>query len=324
MNTVAKLNQKIQEISGILNKCKSELSKAPNDLSHSLSLITVEGHLAELQAQLRHEKDVREKEVIELRLKGYLAENGTIPLSLLGDIVKSVANAISSTSQRLRKGTDPKRNISKEIINTLDLRLSGISAGSTRLHLTGKTAPDLFGYSLLENALENTFGLLNAQTPDELTESASKVGIRGTVQINRFLKKLSSTGLEVDVSWSSPTYESHKWSGTKDRILSISNTLESITSPEPEYIDFEGELVMASLRGQFEVRDEEENLYRGTFPSQLLERVKGLHIGETIKGMIEKKTILNETTGYKKDYYTMIEVKTRSESKQPFLFPKIT
>ncbi|MHA2231081.1 MAG: hypothetical protein ACXAB4_01130 [Candidatus Hodarchaeales archaeon] len=305
----------------MLSEHKRALSEDPDNVAIQLSLKTIEKHVVELQDQLRQEKAVREKEVIELRLKGFLAENGTIPLSILANIAKFAADALYATSQRLRKGVDPRRKISKEIINTLDLRLAGISTGSTRLFLTGRTSPDLFGYSLLENTLENTFGLLSADTPDRLTESASDMGIRGAQNINRLLRTLSTSGLEVEISWNSPADKQYVWSGTKEKMLSITNTLESIESLKPEHIEFMGELIMLSMKGQFEIKDKSGLTYKGTFPSQLLQKMKEFRLGEIVQGVIEGKTTVNMATGYEKTHFSLLSIKTQSKADSLPLFP---
>ncbi|MBI5099688.1 MAG: hypothetical protein HZB30_10680 [Nitrospirae bacterium] len=308
MNTIEKIQSQINDASEIKKKYESILASEPNNFAYKLSLKSIEEHISDLQMQLQKEKALREKEVLEIRLKGEPAKSGSIPLSILAHLAGHLSTAILTASQRLKTGINVRGRIQQEVINTLDLRLAGISGGSTRLFITGNTSPDMFGYSLLENSLESTFELLLSTSPDELSETASKIGPRSIHRFNNFLKSLSVSGLEVDMYWSTPTQKNYEWLGNKDLILRISNSLDSLKTSEPIQFAFEGKLVMASLKGNIEVEISESKSIKGTFPSNLLENVKKLHIGEDCKGLIEQSTIINQTTGYEKKYYTVLKI----------------
>ncbi len=309
MNLIKKLGAEIDKANVLLDEYNSIIADDPDNLAYQLSIETIKEHIADLQAQIKEEKDFREKEVIELRLKGPLVEEGSIPLSILGDIAKELSNAIYSASQLIKAGKEVMRMIPRSTIKTLNLRFAGIKSGSTRILITGDTSPDIFGHSLIEESLTNTFELLGSETPDEITDSASKIGIRSVASINKFLKTLSSSQLEAEMSWTSPSDIGYKWKGSKAKLTTMSNTLEKIKSPKPEQINVIGKLIMISLKWQFEVQDEKGVSYKGTYPSQLLEEIKTLHVGDQLTSVIEKKIIINEATGKQKNYYTLLSLK---------------
>ncbi len=44
-----------------------------------------------------------------------------------------------------------------KLYKTIDLRLEGIGKGSTILYISGKTSPDLYGNSIIQDTLEDIF-----------------------------------------------------------------------------------------------------------------------------------------------------------------------
>jgi len=310
------MNSSISQIQGQLNRASAlfeqyqKLSAAhPKNIEYELSLITFEKHIKELQQQIYQEKLLRGKEIIWIRLKGEMAKFGTIPLDVLGELASNISGAILAGSQNLKEGGRLKGKIPKDIIHNLDLRFAGITSGSTCLILTGSLSPDLFGNSLLEDTLENAFGLLNAETPEQLTEIVPKLGVRSIMKINRLLKTLETTGLVTEFRWDSPTDKKIAWHGDEDKIRKLSEALLNIRIEEPQKIEVIGKLIMASLRGQFELETKRGFSYRGSFPSDLSGQVQKLHLGEYCKAAIEKKKIINLVTESEKIVYSLIDIK---------------
>ena len=77
-NIFQKLSDKIESVNLLINETRDELVKNPDSFSTELELQSLEYHLEELQIQLRHEKLLRDREVVEFRLKGNLTTDGTI------------------------------------------------------------------------------------------------------------------------------------------------------------------------------------------------------------------------------------------------------
>ena len=308
MNGIERLENLIPETEEIIQEHRSKLVEEPENIAHQISLKHMEVQLAELQSELRNEKELREKEVIEIHLEGAAVQNGTIPLHLLAEIADSVSGAVLSASQRIKVGEKARGRIPRDIIETLDLRLAGLSAGSTVITISGNTAPDLFGNSLLEDSLRHTFQLLQSESPDQIAEAASEMGIRAVKKFNSFFKTLISSDIEAEVSWSTPAEQKFVWKGEKEKILMMSNSLDSLERLPSETIEFTGEIIMLHKRGRFEIKDINDVTYRGVFPSQLLDAIVKLHIGEQCKGRIEKQIISYRTTGTQKAYYSLVSI----------------
>ncbi len=311
MNSISTIEKYANDAVVISDSYKAILAKESDNFAYGLSLITINSHINDLYAQLRREKEAREKEVIQLRLLGEIVNYGTIPLAMLGDVIRDISDSILCASYRIKKGINSKGNIPKYIIDTLDLRFAGIGSGSTRIFLTAKNSPDIFGQSLTEKSLQGIFDILTFKNQDELIESVSNIGSRSTYKINTFLKKLNKSGLEVEISWNSPSFNLLKWEGNNDNILFLLNSLENLHENKPEYIDYCGELIMGSLKSKFEILDEVGISYLGNFPDELKEDIKNLHLGDRVTGIIEKNVILNRTTGREKINYTLLKIQKK-------------
>jgi hypothetical protein len=313
-----KLNtSKIGAVNLLVDDVKENLAKDESNFSLKLELRSLEYHLEELQTQLRHEKTLRDREVIECRLKGDLADSGTIPIDVLANISKHISGSLHSLAYRLKKGFDPKSRIPIELLKTLNLRLAGLGYGSTKLYFSATLNPNLFGYSLIEDSLQKTFGIFNSGSSQELTDSVSEVGPRSASNINRLLKTLTRYNLEAEISWTDPNQIEHKWEGSANSILQISNTLDTVINSHKESVQFIGEVIMLHKKGRFEIRTENDITYRGYFPLDILDKVTKVRVGEYARGEIEIETTMNKATGYEKTTYILMSLeKTNKNSAQ--------
>jgi hypothetical protein len=257
---------------------------------------------------LYHENIKREKEIVKLRFKGSVAQFGTFPLSMVGGLTNSISNAIFHSSKYYQFGNKGGVKVERIINESIDLRLEGLGKGSTIFYLSAKTTPDLFGNSIIQNSLQNTFELFNSQSPDQIIDNISSVGSRSVKYFSKFFKELSNDDLELEMTWHTPTEEIKNWDGTKEKILTLYNTLNKITLSEPEEIEFEGEVITLSLKGKFEIFSIDKERFYGTFPNNLTEEIKQLHVGDYCKGIILKTTIFNPATGKEKCEYSLKEI----------------
>jgi DNA-binding ferritin-like protein len=308
MNEIQKIQNQIDAVAEMLLQFENLLAQEPNNFSHKLSIDSFKSQISELEKQLMQEKAKRDKEVIEIRLKGRTA-NGTIPLEVLAKLADGLSGTILHASYFIQFGQKIKKIKTKEIHDIIDLRLAGISTGSTRLFVIANTSPDLFGRSLAEESLKHSFNLLQSESADELTESASKIGKESVKKLYKFITTISNAEMEVDLNWNSPTSENYNWDGNKQTLLRVAQSLTNIQMSDPEVIEFTGELITISLRGTFEIKTDDKRIIRGDFPNNLLEEIKTLTIGSLYAGNMEKQTIVNLATESEKVYYTLISIR---------------
>lgn len=306
MSTISKLQERLAEASRMLGELEGKTRADPDDFVARLTLENFRGHVEELELQLHRAKKSRAVEVIQVRLTGRLAETGSLPLYLLSQLADQFADALHASSQRLKTGRRVGR-ISPAVVQELNLRLADLAPGSTRLFITGDTQPDLFGYSLLENSLENTFELFDAADEGELATAVGVVGIRSAKEIRDFLSTIKKAELEIEISWIAPDARARQWSGDYQRISRLSRSLSHFEVREPSYVEIRGEVVTVSARGRFEIFAE-GRMYQGTFPADLLRDMAALHIGEEVVAVLERTVVVNTVTNVEKTDYSLIRV----------------
>ena len=308
-NIIERIEGKMSEVNSMLSSYRDRLKNNKDDFSTEMAIKSLEYHLEELQTQLYQEKLFREKEIVEIRLKGFKADQGTIPLSVLSDIATYLSKSLHSLAYRIKKGVDPYGRIPAEIVETMNLRLAGLAYGSTRLYFSGNLNPNLFGHSLIEDSLEKTFKVFSSHSPRELTDSVSDIGTKSAKNINGLLKALEKNGLEADLTWIDPKEKTHTWHGSSDSIHEMLNAFDNIISTKTETINVDGELIMLSKKGRFEIQTPGKVTYRGQFPIDIIENVRMVRIGSRAEAEIIKETVFNKITEYEKTVYVLNALK---------------
>jgi hypothetical protein len=292
MKTIAELEEQIREVTGLLEDADA---RSEADSSAALAAASLRHHVDALQQQLHLEKQRRAREVIELRFRGELASFGSLPLDLLGKVSYEIARALGHVARMRYFGTEGK--ITKEISRTLDLRLEGISPGSTRLFISGDTAPDLFGHSLLEETLRETFAFLQSPSTNELAESAARVGDKATRALREFLRSVGHAELALDMSWEAPDEQELLWSADAREVRQLADSLNSLIPEEPEVLAVTGEIITVSARRPFELMADDGVEYSARVPEALARDIKDYRVGQRVNVAIQVKSVRNRVTG---------------------------
>lgn len=308
MHSIAKIEELIESAELILIRHEKELSRSPNSLFSRAMVKTTRDRINELRGNLYFEKSVREKEIIDLRLKGKLARVGKLPLELLGAFAKILAETITEIGRQNQFGNTSSSKNYNETKNTIDLMFERLIPGSTHIIVTGKTNPDLFGNSIIENALENTFELLNTNDANQLLESSAKIGGKGVKKLNQLLKMSVESELEFDLEWKSPNSTFFSWHGDKIKMQSITNSISKIQSNEPVEFEISGTIFSMSMKGIIEVHDKDKKLYKINFPLNLLEKVRNYQIGDNCNIICIQKGQINSLTREEKVSFELKEL----------------
>ena len=308
MPSIKKIQDSIQKLTTIVSERTALLKAEPNNFFNNLTLESVKSQISELQHQLYQENLKREKEIVQLRLRGKIANLGNFPLSMVGGLTNSFSNAIFQTSKYFQFGNKGGAKIENTINQAIDLRLEGLGRGSTIFYLSAKTSPDLFGSSIIQSSLDNVFDLLNSETPEQIINNIPIVGSKSIKYYADFFEELNKDDLELDLMWHTPNETVKNWEGTKEKIDLLQTTLKSIKFSEPEEISFEGKIITLSLKGRFEIFSTDKERFSGIFPNGLLEQIKLLHIGEFCKGTIFKTIIFNNAVRKEKCEYILTDI----------------
>lgn len=309
MATINNLQDNIQYLQSQIEELTLFLNNEPENFALKIQIENYKSEIQNLQSYLYNENLKRSKEIIALRLIGNIAKDGTFPLGSVGGITDSFSNAIYKTSQFLQFGKKGGKKIESLLKNNLDIRLEGLGIGSTIFYISAKTGPDIFGNSIVQNSLENTFELFSSNNESELIDNIEKVGVKSSKYFSAFLEELIQDDLEVEISWESPNYETKKWFGTSEKISMFYNTFKSIEVLEPETLNFEAEIITLSLKNKIEVLDPSNNhSYSVKYPNSLVSLIKELHVGEMCNIIIYKTTIVNTLSQKEKFEYNLIEI----------------
>ena len=310
MYSIERIEELIANSEDTLLKYEKLLKNNPNSLFNKGILKNTQEQITELRSNLAFEKQKREKEIIDIRLKGKVAKVGKLPLELLGDFAKSLSECIIESSRKYQYGNKSGAKIVSSIKETVDLRFDRLVPGSTHILVTGNSSPDLFGNSMIENALINTFNLLNVNSDSELMDKSEKYGGAGIKKLSKILNLSINNHLEFDLEWSSPNSKVFRWEGSFDKIKQLNNSISKIETIMPEEIEISGTLIMQSIKGQLEIEDSDGKSVKVSFPMSFLEKIKEFQIGEDFSAVIIKNILKNTITKEEKASFELKEIKS--------------
>lgn len=307
MNAIQRLESRLSEATELERAVSYALADDPDNFALQLSLTSARFEVSEVQDALVREKRARLVEVAELRFKGQLAEDGEMPLHLIGKFMQEVSDALHAAASVVRGTMSRYGHFTSEVVQSLNLRLAAVERGSTRIFITGDTMPDLFGHSLTEQTLSHVFGVLNADE-EQITEAVSSVGIRSVHKIQSFLKQVEESGLELDFRWDA-TSGRKMWKGSRTAVTRLRRRLESIRETT-QPLRIEGRIIELSLRGHIEIRPRGEDGSEqapivARYKEALLPTVQPFHIGQPVVAHLTATTYRNEATGQEKTKYEL-------------------
>ena len=284
------------------------LSEHPDNIFYRRTLQPAQEQNATLTSEILQRQRQREQEIVEVRLIGATATRGTLPLDTLATLSSSLADTIHQVSKYTAAGNSQRKGLLSEVKRRLDLRLSGIAAGSTRLFISGQTSPDIFGNSLLSSALDHTFNLLAAEEPEAVLEQVPAVGHPGVQALQKLLRGIHDCRLEVEITWDTPAHEFRTWMGNTRRLVSLTSMLGHMAELAPESFAFTGQVISLSLKGFIEVQDEQRGRVVARYPEALLPTIQTLHVGQDCRGTMVQLTVVHTTTGARKSSFTLMNI----------------
>lgn len=301
MLNIARTKDLLARAEAALADAQQEAAAKPDSFFRKIALRSAQAHTDELRRDLVVEMTKRGVELIEIRLIGESAQFGSLPMSLLGRISTTFEEALVQAGRALRQ----QKQTVESIRSLFDMRLKRVAPGSTRLFITVQTHPDLFGFSLAEACLAETFSLLSVTTPADAQAGVRRFGKKGTQNLSKLLKTLKDNKLETHINWESPADEAFNWEGKLGRIQELSQTFDQIVANEPEEITLEGHVYMESLNKRFAIEDMNGQIFNGTVPDGLMSSLTALHVGESCEATLLESVRVNPTTGQEQKKYEL-------------------
>lgn len=305
------LERNIAQAREFLARDRAHLTDSPDDFAAKLSARSWETHMEEMQQELRQTKEAMRRELVEVRLFGAQVDNGSIPLRLLSRISHHINTIIGSAAHHIRHGVNPARGVSDELANELDLRLSGLAFGSSRLLISGNIAPDTTGESLLDISLERLFDVINSTTSNEIHDLVPVIGTKAFREIDELLGAFESQNIGASMRWSAPNEREHSWGGSLQAVRTTRARLAQISQREPEPEQLSGTVRSLSDTGRIAVQlVGEPKLVRIRFPKALYNDVQQLTLGATVTLNTIKHSFIDELTGEEVVRYVLIRIPT--------------
>lgn len=271
----------VREFAGIERK---KVEQSPDSKAARFFHEAKETQVAELEAELRLAKEARRSELIELRLRGDKVNFGEIPLHLLAKISASLEAMLVASAHKLITGEEVSAKRADEIRSLMNLRLSHIGVGSTRLFFVGDLHPDTTGESVLESALKSTFDVLNS-AESRLGDAVDNVGSKAAQSCRRLLQTLVSAGLQTNFVWQSSEYK-FDWNASAESAKSLKQQLDQIGDPKILEKIVVGEVRNLSDTGRVEIRTHDEPRMRIKVPKEKYHLLQSLHLGQPIHANI--------------------------------------
>lgn len=298
------LERQIETAENALAEKKKNLDES--DRFQIASLNSFSEHIKTLRKQLYDLQIRREKEILEVRFIGDKAHNGSLPLMLHSILSKGLAESLITISTKVRK---PKKNA--EYINQteLDLRLANIVSGSTKFILTLEIEPDIFGWSLSQNTLNQWFQFFSSlDDPENNSDTISFMGLKGISSIQTMLSALKKNNLDFELCWNSHQDKKYYWMGNSQKIESAINFLNNLKIEKPVECIISGIVQNLDRSGKITLIDEDRKNYKVRLDKSVLTEIEKLRINQFIALRVIKNVSTHPTFERVLEHYDFIEV----------------
>ncbi|KMU99813.1 hypothetical protein ACS72_08115 [Acinetobacter sp. VT 511] len=298
------LERQIETAENALAEKKKNLDES--DRFQIASLNSFSEHIKTLRKQLYDLQIRREKEILEVRFIGNKAHNGSLPLMLHSILSKGLAESLITISTKVRK---PKKNA--EYINQteLDLRLANIVSGSTKFILTLEIEPDIFGWSLSQNTLNQWFQFFSSlDDPENNSDAISFMGLKGISSIKTMLSALKKNNLDFELCWNSHQDKKYYWMGNSQKIESAINFLNNLKIEKPVECIISGIVQNLDRSGKITLIDEDRKNYKVRLDKSVLTEIEKLRINQFIALRVIKNVSTHPTFERVLEHYDFIEV----------------
>lgn len=305
-NRIDWLERQLAQVRTFIDRDTSRLQQDPSDFAVELSLSSWKSHRDELQQELRTAKEALQREVVEMRLLGHRMD-GSIPLRLLTKLSEKFNGTLAHAAYHLRYGQSPgKKGVPAELSDEIDLRLSGLAFGSTRLIFAGNMATDATGDSILEGALEQIFKVLAEPSPEQIRELVGSIGVKAARELSHLLEVLEKQQIGVELTWPAPDEKVYRWGGTLDAVRIAHHRLSAFTNIKPEAVTLDGRIAVLNESGAIILRSEDGCKIKVSYNKQQYSQVQQYTLGQQVTLKAMRYTTRDELTDKESSTYKLI------------------
>ncbi|MEQ1935695.1 MAG: hypothetical protein ABL962_17705, partial [Fimbriimonadaceae bacterium] len=269
-----------------------------------LALESMSAHVDELRQQVGLLDTRPVIELVEMRLKAPGFEDGSIPLRLIARLAEDFRQMLGYAALRLTRGGTDRKRVPDDLYDELDLRLSAVLPGSSRLVVTTSANRDLLNDGLAKGALGRFFRVLQSGGGGEsFLEAITDFGPSSSKRLRDLLHLISSAPAEVDLSWRYAGETVDEWYGTHKALSDVTHALDVTEINSREETVLAGSVELLSKRERIHLRTDLGRTVRVLFPMRLLPRVAELHLDQLVRLRCSVTETLNPYTGEAATFY---------------------
>jgi hypothetical protein len=312
--SISYLEEQIKELKKLVEADNEKLRIMPDDVASFFSS-SMKSKLDDLSNKLYLERAARAWESIEFHLSGNQFTDGSVPLRFLAKLSSPLNNLIESAAWYLRNGDDLK-SPTDEFIRDLDLRLGGVSGGSSKLYIVGRTSPDLSGDSALATALEHIFSVFQSDEGTFL-DSIHAIGVKATKNLQSLVGLLEKENVSTEVSWNASEEKNYQWRGRLQEVSKIRYMIENVGETQTDLVSLEGEVVMLSRTGRITLQDSrDKGKLSIRYPTYMYKEISELHLGAIDTFWVNKTSYFDKAKQSEVNKYFLVSIGERPSSFQ--------
>ncbi len=303
-----RLRKRLDQVLALKRKL-DQSATAEDSFANSLANRSLTNHIDDLTAQISMLDSRPTIELIELRLNSQKFQDGSVPLRFIAKAAEEIRQMMGFAALRLSRGGLDRKRIPAELYDELDLRLTGVLPGSSRLIITTAANRDLLDDGLSKHALDRVFSVLESDGRGApFLEAITDLGPRSARRLRDLLHLVQDASAELDLSWRYSGETVRQWIGTKDRLSSVTHALDVTEINSKEEVILTGLIELLSKRERIHLRTEDSKTIRVLFPIRLLPRVAELHLEQSVVLRCSVTETLNPHTGETSTFYDLLEI----------------
>lgn len=256
---------------------RAHLAENPQSKSDAFFARASAAVVAELEQKIRAERQVRAREVVEIRLHEGPIGEGNAPLRLLARFLDELGESVERAAHRLFSGANSTPRVPPQVRQQLDLRVISLEAGSARIKISGQLQPDLGGAAALDTTLHRIFDVFHAEG-DTFFDAIDAIGTSSARHLADALRPVQEHEVSVDFIWMPPVGNERRWDARPAQLANIRTKIEQIGDPELFEHEVSGQIVALNENGRLELRDSSGRRLRVRYGRSLMPLVASFHL----------------------------------------------
>ncbi|MCA0458054.1 MAG: hypothetical protein LCI00_29070 [Chloroflexi bacterium] len=285
------------------------------EVGERLTTETIETIVADTEVSLQIRARQLLREYVELVLHFPGQRQSEAPISILSEILSNFQSTLNYIANSLDPLHNDSVNPTRDLKAVTQLSLLVPSEGSFKLEMASSIQADMFGETLIGDALQELSRLISLGNNKENLQ-ATLTGYKPNVPKSYldFLKAIGESRIDkVDLRWASASGQrSGNVSLTIPTVLATIDTIEQMVDIQTRIIRVTGELTGAFTSRRFEITTQ-DNVYEGKLDNQALsveaaETINNAQLGKRYTVQMRETITYHISTNQTTRKYSLIDV----------------